>query len=68
MRVRVNFTIDLDLDEYRDAFEVDLDKTQVRDEVQNIATTRLLSFLIDEGVTGVRYLGKNNVHAEGGES
>lgn len=61
MRVRVNFTIDLDPEQYREVFETELDKGQIREEIQERAISDCVLGLGDEGIQ-VRLLGRNNVY------
>jgi hypothetical protein len=60
MRVRVNFTIEVDLDDYRDKIgPEDITKEGLRTRLQTNAVDHLLYSLGDEGVK-VNYLGQNN--------
>jgi hypothetical protein len=61
MRVRVNFTIDVDLDDYRETMEVDMTKDEIRKTIQERAITDTVLNLTDEGV-GCRLLGRNNAY------
>ena len=61
MRVRVNFTIEVDPEEYREAMGEDLDKEQVRNDIQERAITDCVIGLSDQGVHA-RLLGRNNVY------
>lgn len=61
MRVRVNFTLELDVEQYNDATEQDLSKDEVRREVQDTAASDIVLGLVDAGVR-VRMLGRNNAY------
>lgn len=61
MRVRVNFTVEVDPEEYREATGMELDKEQVRVEIQDRAISDTLEGLSDLGVQA-RLLGRNNVY------
>ena len=50
MRVRVNFTLDFNPEEYRDTMEVDMANEEIRDTIQQRAISDALYGLIDEGV------------------
>lgn len=61
MRVRVNFTVDVDVEEYRELTGEDLTKTQIRERMQEECITYLLYKYGDEGLK-VDLLGRNNVY------
>lgn len=60
MRVRVNFTVEVDVDEYREKIGPEnATKEDIRRWIQSDAISRVTYGLGDEGVT-CNYLGKNN--------
>lgn len=60
MRVRMNFTIEVDVDEYRNKVgPEDISKTALRARLQNDCVEYLENALGDQGVR-VNYLGQNN--------
>lgn len=61
MRIRLNFTLDVDVDQYNDATEQELTKVQVREQIQEQAINDIMYWLIDQGVK-VELLGRNNVY------
>lgn len=61
MRVRVNFTVDVDVDQYCDAMDQDLSKVQVREQIQEQCLSYILMALGDQGVD-IQLLGRNNVY------
>lgn len=54
MRVRVNFTLDLDPEQYREAFEVEDSNEEIRRDLQDRAYSELVLYLRDEGVRARR--------------
>lgn len=61
MRVRVNYTLDVDVDQYCDATDQDLTKMEVRSEIQEQCITETIKRLEHAGVE-VNLLGRNNVY------
>ncbi|AZS06600.1 hypothetical protein SEA_JACOREN57_33 [Mycobacterium phage JacoRen57] len=61
MRVRVNFTVEVDAEQYREAMGEELTKVEIRERIQNMALNRVMYGLGDEGVK-VELLGRNNVY------
>lgn len=61
MRVRINYTLDVDVDQYCDATDQDLTKMQVREQIQEDCIQSLIANLEDAGVK-VELLGRNNVY------
>ncbi|UOW93111.1 hypothetical protein SEA_NOSHOW_43 [Mycobacterium phage NoShow] len=61
MRVRVNFTVDLDPETYRERTGEDLTKEEIRKQVQDLALREVLIRINGEGVP-CRPLGQNNVY------
>ena len=61
MRVRHNFTIDVDVEQYNEATGQCLSKDQVRKEIQESCITAVLEGLADVGVKA-SMLGRNNVY------
>lgn len=61
MRVRLNYTIDIDVQQYCDALDEDLTKVQIRHRIQEDNIRALLQTLKDQGVE-VELLGRNNVY------
>lgn len=61
MRVRVNFTVELDPEEYREVSGDDLTKEEIRNKIQEFAAREVLIRLNGEGVS-TRLLGRNNVY------
>lgn len=61
MRVRINFTLGVDVDNYNDKMGTDLDKTQVREQIQEQCLNYIMLALGDQGVN-LELLGRNNVY------
>ena len=61
MRVRINFTIGVDVDEYCDKTDQDLTKVQVREAIQEQCLSYIMMALGDQGIN-VELLGRNNVY------
>lgn len=62
MRVRVNFTVDFDLDEYRKKTgQPELTTAQVRAQIQQHAADRVLEDLRDQRIA-TSSLGQNNAY------
>lgn len=61
MRIRMNFTLDLDVEQYCEATDQDLTKVEVRERVQEQCITNIMRHLINKGVD-VELLGRNNVY------
>lgn len=61
MRVRVNFTLGVDVEEFCEKRGVDLTKVQVREAIQEQALHYIIMALGDEGIN-VDLLGRNNVY------
>lgn len=61
MRVRLNYTIDIDVQQYQDALGEDMTKVQIRNKIQEDNIRALLEELKDQGVE-VELLGRNNVY------
>lgn len=61
MRVRVNYTVEVDVEQYNEATGQDLSKDEVRREIQDKGSTDVVLGLVDEGVK-VRMLGRNNCY------
>ena len=60
MRIRCNFTIEFDVDDYRSKYGDPNDsKVKIRDTIQAIARDHVIEELRGEGVK-VTYLGQNN--------
>jgi hypothetical protein len=55
MRVRVNFTIEFDPEQYRECFEVEDTNEEIRAELQSRAMSDIIMHLSDEGVRVTRY-------------
>jgi len=62
MRIRINFTIDLDLEEYREQTAADMSKDELRREIQEAASSDVILELHNLGVRSARLLGSNNVY------
>lgn len=60
MRVRVNFTVDFDLEDLRKR-QPFVTKTQARDQIQQAAQDMVLEFLANHGVDATS-LGRNNAY------
>jgi hypothetical protein len=61
MRIRMNFTLDLDVEQYCEAMDQDLTKVEVRERVQEQCIASIMRHLIAKGVD-VELLGRNNVY------
>ena len=61
MRVRINFTVDLDVQQYNEAMDEDTSKTDIRSRIQEDCISFLLAKYGDLGVD-IGLLGRNNVY------
>lgn len=61
MRVRVNFTVDLDVQQFNDAVDEDNSKVDIRARIQEDCISFLLAKYADLGVD-IGLLGRNNVY------
>jgi hypothetical protein len=61
MRVRINFTIDVDVEEYREMMQQELTKVQVRESIQEQCIDYITMALGDKGVE-TRVRARNNVY------
>lgn len=61
MRVRINYTIDVDVQQYCDATGQDMSKMAIRNKIQEDNIKALLKELAKQGVE-VEMLGRNNVY------
>lgn len=61
MRIRVNFTIEVDPEAFREGTGEQLDKEEIRHTVQERAISDCIEGLSDRGVRA-RLLGQNNVY------
>ena len=61
MRVRVNFTVDLDVQQYNEAMDEDTSKIDIRKRIQEDCISYLLRKYGDLGVD-IGLLGRNNVY------
>lgn len=61
MRVRVNFTVDLDVQQYNDARDEDNSKVEIRRQIQEDCISFLMHKYRDLGVD-IGLLGRNNVY------
>lgn len=61
MRVRNNYTLEVDVEQYCEATEQDLTKVEVRDQIQKLAIELVITHLTEAGVK-VDMLGLNNVY------
>lgn len=61
MRIRMNFTIDLDVEQYCEATDQDLTKVEVREQVQERCIASIMQHLERKGVDA-ELLGRNNVY------
>ena len=61
MRVRVNFTVDLDVQQYNEAMDEDTTKVDIRKRIQEDCISYLLRKYGDLGVD-IGLLGRNNVY------
>jgi len=61
MRVRVNFTVDVDVQQYNDAMGEDNTKIEIRNQIQEQCISYILLALGDQGVD-IGLLGRNNVY------
>lgn len=61
MRVRVNFTIDLDPEQYREILGIEATKDEIRKDIQESAISDVVIGLNDVGIKA-RLLGRNNVY------
>ena len=61
MRVRVNFTVDLDVQQYNEAMDEDTTKVDIRKRIQEDCISYLLMKYGDLGVD-IGLLGRNNVY------
>lgn len=61
MRVRVNFTLGVDVEDYCDKTDQDLSKTQVREAIQEQCIAYIMAVLGDQGID-IELLGRNNVY------
>jgi hypothetical protein len=57
----MNFTLDLDVEQYCEATGQDISKVQVREEVQETCIALIMRRLVKQGVD-VELLGRNNVY------
>ena len=61
MRVRVNFTLEIDAEQYREAMQEELTKQEIRAVIQRDCRQDLMESLADKGVRA-EMLGVNNVY------
>ena len=61
MRVRINFTVDLDVQQYNEAMDEDTSKIDIRKRIQEDCISYLLMKYGDLGVD-IGLLGRNNVY------
>ena len=61
MRVRVNFTLGVDVDNYNDKTDQELSKTEVREQIQEQCLNYIMLALGDQGIQ-IELLGRNNVY------
>lgn len=61
MRVRINFTVDLDVQQYNEAMDEDTSKVDIRARIQEDCISFLLAKYGDLGVD-IGLLGRNNVY------
>jgi hypothetical protein len=61
MRIRINYTLEVDVDQYCEAMEADLEKEVIRKRVQDLAQRAVLQLLKKRGVRA-RMIGVNNVY------
>lgn len=61
MRVRINFTVDLDVQQYNEAMDEDNTKVDIRARIQEDCISFLLAKYADLGVD-IGLLGRNNVY------
>ena len=61
MRVRVNFTLGVDVDNYNDKTDQELSKTEVREQIQEQCLNYIMMALGDQGIQ-IELLGRNNVY------
>ena len=61
MRVRINFTVDLDVQQYNEAMDEDTSKIDIRKRIQEDCISYLLRKYGDLGVD-IGLLGRNNVY------
>lgn len=61
MRVRINFTVDLDVQQYNEAMDEDTSKIDIRKRIQEDCISYLLTKYGDLGVD-IGLLGRNNVY------
>lgn len=61
MRVRINFTVDLDVQQYNEAMDEDTSKIDIRKRIQEDCISFLLAKYGDLGVD-IGLLGRNNVY------
>ena len=59
MRVRVNFTVDIDVENYRKKTGTDLTKSVIREDIQEQCRDFVMTFLKEQGIRA-QYLGQNN--------
>lgn len=61
MRVRVNFTLDLEVQDYNERTNQELNKVQVREQIQERCLEYIMTDLERQGID-VELLGRNNVY------
>lgn len=61
MRVRINFTLGVDVDNYNDKTDQELSKTEVREQIQEQCLNYIMMALGDQGIQ-IELLGRNNVY------
>lgn len=61
MRVRINYTLDVDVEQYCEATDQDLSKVEVREQIQEQCISSIIRQLVKKGVN-VELLGRNNVY------
>ncbi len=59
MRVRINFTVDIDVDDYREKMGVDLNQAVLRQDIQEQCRDFVLDTFRGHGLK-ISYLGQNN--------
>lgn len=61
MRVRVNFTLEVDVEDYREATGQDINKQVVREDIQEQCIAHIINELKGLGLKA-RLIGRNNVY------
>lgn len=61
MRVRVNFTLEVDVEDYREATGQEINRQVVREDIQEQCIAHIVGELQKLGL-GARLLGRNNVY------